>query len=225
VQVTGATANLPVSDVEAARRFYADYLGLGVEEMNLGWVARYRTEDGRASGAGLVADGGVVFFGEAAERAQGGLEHDGADDDRFDGAGSGSGGGGVGEFPGGEVVGGGGVGVRTSVSIRQPRFRSETRTAARVVMAGAPGLTCQRRASMKTSTSAVAASRSGLGGGSLARRARAWWAMPSMSCQIAAGLGTASAAVSAYWTLAAQRCSTRSGARSSDGVGSARPVS
>ena len=49
VQVTGVTANLPVSDVEAARRFYGEYLGLGVEEMNLGWVARYRTEDGRAS--------------------------------------------------------------------------------------------------------------------------------------------------------------------------------
>ena len=49
VRVTGVTANLRVSDVEAARRFYADYLGLGVEEMNLGWVARYRTEDGRAS--------------------------------------------------------------------------------------------------------------------------------------------------------------------------------
>jgi predicted enzyme related to lactoylglutathione lyase len=39
VRVTGVTANLPVSDIEAARRFYADYLGLGVEEMNLGWVA------------------------------------------------------------------------------------------------------------------------------------------------------------------------------------------
>ena len=49
MRVTGVTANLPVSDIEAARRFYADYLGLGVEEMNLGWVARYRTEDGRAS--------------------------------------------------------------------------------------------------------------------------------------------------------------------------------
>jgi predicted enzyme related to lactoylglutathione lyase len=49
MRVTGVTANLPVSDVEAARRFYADYLGLGVEEMNLGWVARYRTGDGRAS--------------------------------------------------------------------------------------------------------------------------------------------------------------------------------
>ncbi|MGH9272810.1 MAG: VOC family protein [Ilumatobacteraceae bacterium] len=49
MQVTGVTANLPVSDVEAARRFYGEYLGLSVEVMNLGWVARYRTEDGRAS--------------------------------------------------------------------------------------------------------------------------------------------------------------------------------
>ena len=49
VRVTGVTANLPVSDVEAARGFYADYLGLSVEQMNLGWVARYQTEDGRAS--------------------------------------------------------------------------------------------------------------------------------------------------------------------------------
>jgi predicted enzyme related to lactoylglutathione lyase len=49
MRVTGVTANLPVSDVEAARSFYVDYLGLGVEEMNLGWVARFRTEDRRAS--------------------------------------------------------------------------------------------------------------------------------------------------------------------------------
>jgi catechol 2,3-dioxygenase-like lactoylglutathione lyase family enzyme len=49
VRVTGVTANLSVSDVESGRRFYADHLGLGVEEMNLGWVARHRTEDGRAS--------------------------------------------------------------------------------------------------------------------------------------------------------------------------------
>jgi predicted enzyme related to lactoylglutathione lyase len=49
VRVTGVTANLPISDVEAARSFYADYLGLGVQEMNLGWVARFRTEDGCAS--------------------------------------------------------------------------------------------------------------------------------------------------------------------------------
>jgi predicted enzyme related to lactoylglutathione lyase len=49
MRITGITANLPVSDIEAARSFYADYLGLAVEELNLGWVARYRSKDGRAS--------------------------------------------------------------------------------------------------------------------------------------------------------------------------------
>src|SRR5215216_1855197 len=49
MQVTGVTANLPVSDMDTSRSFYVGYLGLGVEEMNLGWVARYRSEDGRAS--------------------------------------------------------------------------------------------------------------------------------------------------------------------------------
>jgi predicted enzyme related to lactoylglutathione lyase len=48
MRATGITANLPVSDIDAARSFYADYLGLGVEDMNLGWVARYRSPDGRA---------------------------------------------------------------------------------------------------------------------------------------------------------------------------------
>jgi predicted enzyme related to lactoylglutathione lyase len=46
---TGVTANLPAPDLEAARSFYTDYLGLSVEEMNLGWVARFSTPDGRAS--------------------------------------------------------------------------------------------------------------------------------------------------------------------------------
>jgi predicted enzyme related to lactoylglutathione lyase len=45
---TGITANLPVEDMAEARAFYQDFLGLSVEEMNLGWVARYRTPDGRA---------------------------------------------------------------------------------------------------------------------------------------------------------------------------------
>jgi predicted enzyme related to lactoylglutathione lyase len=49
MRVTGVTANLPVSDIATARAFYVDYLGLGVEEMDLGWVARYRTADGRAT--------------------------------------------------------------------------------------------------------------------------------------------------------------------------------
>ena len=49
MRVTGVTANLPVADIDAARPFYAEYLGLNVEEMNLGWVARFRSPDGRAS--------------------------------------------------------------------------------------------------------------------------------------------------------------------------------
>ena len=46
---TGVTANLPIDDMDQARTFYMDYLGLSVEEMNLGWVARFTTPDGRAS--------------------------------------------------------------------------------------------------------------------------------------------------------------------------------
>ena len=48
MRVTGVTTNLPVADIDAARAFYTDYLGLNVEQMNLGWVARYMTPDGRA---------------------------------------------------------------------------------------------------------------------------------------------------------------------------------
>lgn len=43
------TANLPVADVDAAKSFYIDYLGLSTEEFNLGWVARCTSPDGRAS--------------------------------------------------------------------------------------------------------------------------------------------------------------------------------
>jgi len=45
---TGITTNINVPDIGEARSFYADYLGLSVEEMNLGWVARFATPDGRA---------------------------------------------------------------------------------------------------------------------------------------------------------------------------------
>jgi catechol 2,3-dioxygenase-like lactoylglutathione lyase family enzyme len=48
VRITGVTANLPVDDIEAARGFYTDYLGLDVEGFNLGWVARYSSPDGNA---------------------------------------------------------------------------------------------------------------------------------------------------------------------------------
>ncbi len=35
------TTNLSVADIETAKTFYTDYLGLAVEEFHLGWVARY----------------------------------------------------------------------------------------------------------------------------------------------------------------------------------------
>lgn len=35
------TTNLPVADIDAARPFYAEFLGLSVQEFDLGWVARY----------------------------------------------------------------------------------------------------------------------------------------------------------------------------------------
>ena len=43
------TANLAVGDIEAAKGFYAGFLGLEHEEFNLGWVARLSSPDGRAS--------------------------------------------------------------------------------------------------------------------------------------------------------------------------------
>jgi predicted enzyme related to lactoylglutathione lyase len=46
MRVSGLVANLPVNDIEVAREFYADYLGLSVEGFNLGWVARYQSPDG-----------------------------------------------------------------------------------------------------------------------------------------------------------------------------------
>jgi catechol 2,3-dioxygenase-like lactoylglutathione lyase family enzyme len=49
MRVTGINANLPVADIAAARDFYTDYLGLRVEEFNLGWVARFRSPSGKAS--------------------------------------------------------------------------------------------------------------------------------------------------------------------------------
>lgn len=49
MRVTGIHANLPVTDISAARDFYTDYLGLSVEEFNMGWVARYSSPSGEAS--------------------------------------------------------------------------------------------------------------------------------------------------------------------------------
>ena len=41
-------ANLRVADVDAAKGFYTDYLGLSTEVFNMGWVARYTSPDNRA---------------------------------------------------------------------------------------------------------------------------------------------------------------------------------
>lgn len=41
------TPNINVGDIEAAKGFYTDFLGLDTEEFNLGWVARFTdTETG-----------------------------------------------------------------------------------------------------------------------------------------------------------------------------------
>ncbi|HEX5095531.1 MAG TPA: VOC family protein [Acidimicrobiia bacterium] len=46
---TEIIANLPVADIGEARSFYTDFLGLDEESFNLGWVAHFRTSDGRAA--------------------------------------------------------------------------------------------------------------------------------------------------------------------------------
>jgi predicted enzyme related to lactoylglutathione lyase len=48
LRVTAVTANLHVEDIDAARSFYTDYLGLSEEGLNLGWVARFQSPDGCA---------------------------------------------------------------------------------------------------------------------------------------------------------------------------------
>jgi catechol 2,3-dioxygenase-like lactoylglutathione lyase family enzyme len=47
--ITGIVANLSVPDLATAREFFTEYLGLSVEGFNLGWVANYRSPDGRAA--------------------------------------------------------------------------------------------------------------------------------------------------------------------------------
>lgn len=48
MQATKVIANLQVPDIEAAKSFYIDYLGLTNEEFNMGWVARLTSADRRA---------------------------------------------------------------------------------------------------------------------------------------------------------------------------------
>lgn len=45
MKVHSIIADLHVPDIEGSREFYADYLGLGVEEFNLGWVARFTSAE------------------------------------------------------------------------------------------------------------------------------------------------------------------------------------
>ena len=45
MRATRITANLRVPDVDAAKAFYTDYLGLSTEEFSLGWVARYTSPE------------------------------------------------------------------------------------------------------------------------------------------------------------------------------------
>lgn len=45
MHVTRIIADLVVTDINATRRFYTDYLGLSSEELNMGWVARYTSPD------------------------------------------------------------------------------------------------------------------------------------------------------------------------------------
>ena len=49
MQATKVPANLRVTDIEASKSFYSDYLGLTTEPFNLGWVARLSSADGRAA--------------------------------------------------------------------------------------------------------------------------------------------------------------------------------
>jgi predicted enzyme related to lactoylglutathione lyase len=48
MQANRIFANLRVADIEAAKGFYTDYLGLTNEEFNMGWVARYSSADAAA---------------------------------------------------------------------------------------------------------------------------------------------------------------------------------
>lgn len=48
MRVTRTTANRRVADVETAKAFYTDYLGLSIEEFNMGWVARYTSPETKA---------------------------------------------------------------------------------------------------------------------------------------------------------------------------------
>jgi predicted enzyme related to lactoylglutathione lyase len=49
-------ANLRVADIEAAKSFYTDFLGLTTEDFNMGWVARFSSPDTGANVQLLTRD-------------------------------------------------------------------------------------------------------------------------------------------------------------------------
>lgn len=56
MRVNRIIADLVVADLDAAKSFYTDYLGLAEEEFNLGWVARYTNPETGANIQLLTAD-------------------------------------------------------------------------------------------------------------------------------------------------------------------------
>lgn len=48
MQPTHVFADLSVPDIDQARDFYTNYLGLSDEQINMDWVTRFRSPDGQA---------------------------------------------------------------------------------------------------------------------------------------------------------------------------------
>jgi len=69
MQAIRIMANLRVPDVEAAKSFYTDYLGLSTEDFNMGWVARFTSP---ATGANVQ-----LVTRDATAREDGDLRPDG----------------------------------------------------------------------------------------------------------------------------------------------------
>ncbi|MCW2528995.1 MAG: hypothetical protein JWM76_3855 [Pseudonocardiales bacterium] len=60
MRVVEIIADLHVEDLEKARAFYAEYLGLSTEEFNLGWVARYTSPEAGVSLQIVTHDAGAA---------------------------------------------------------------------------------------------------------------------------------------------------------------------
>ncbi|HTK61286.1 MAG TPA: VOC family protein [Pseudonocardia sp.] len=60
MQAKRITANLRVADVDAAKSFYTEYLGLSTEEFNMGWVARYTSPETGANIQLVTRDAAAV---------------------------------------------------------------------------------------------------------------------------------------------------------------------